>query len=262
MGITHNFLATKRRISRQVAEMKNANIPSLSPLWLISLAMVLGTLIVVMLPVSIATGDNIKSSDWIGFSGSVLAGVITLFAALLAWFAVQRQISAQEEAEKRAAARLAEQSNVDMANAKEAAKIVLTHPIHAAAADMNVTCQYLDAVARQPSLGIGLQGYSGEGQQEAQSIRPRLGTAIAQLKATMGHFAIAEAWRDLGIEDKMNYLVVTATLHTVANIFDNPPPISFNELAGNQRAALSKFSIYLRAFDEELADIYERDSRA
>lgn len=129
--------------------MKNANLPGLSPLWLISLAMMLGTFIVVMLPVSIATGDNIKSSEWIGFSGSVLAGAITLLAAVLAWFAVQRQIIAQEDAEKRAAARLAEQHDTDMANAKAAAKIVLTHPIHAAAAVMNVTCRYLDAVARQ-----------------------------------------------------------------------------------------------------------------
>jgi hypothetical protein len=92
---------------------------------------VLGTFIVVILPISIATGDNIKSSDWIGFSGSVLAGAITLLAAVIAWFAVQRQINAQEDAESRATARLAEQRDADMSNAKEAAKIVLTHPVHA-----------------------------------------------------------------------------------------------------------------------------------
>lgn len=120
--------------------MKSGNLPGLSPLWLIMLAMVLGTFIVVVVPVSIATGDNIKSSDWIGFSGSVLAGAITLLAAVLAWFAVPRQINAQEDAEKRAAARLAEQRNAEMSNAKEAAKIVLTHPIDAAAAAMNVSC--------------------------------------------------------------------------------------------------------------------------
>jgi hypothetical protein len=128
--------------------MKSENLPGLSPLWLIMLAMVLGTFIVVILPVSIATGDNIKSSDWIGFSGSVLAGAITLLAAVLAWFAVQRQINALEDAENRAAARLAEQRDADMSNAKEAAKIVLAHPVHAAAAAMNVSCQYVDAVAR------------------------------------------------------------------------------------------------------------------
>jgi hypothetical protein len=124
---------------------------------------------------------HIKSSDWIGFSGSIVAGVITLFAAVLAWFAVQRQITALEDAEKSAAARLAEQRDADMSNAKEAAKIVLAHRVHAAAAVMNVTCQYLDAVARQPTLGIGGIGYAGDGQQEAQRIKPMLVTALAQL---------------------------------------------------------------------------------
>jgi hypothetical protein len=238
------------------------NLPGLSPLWLISLAMALGILIVVMLPVSIATGDKIKSSDWIGFAGSVLAGAITLLAALIAWFAVQRQIAAQEDAEARASQRLAEQRDAQMSNAKEAATIVLTQPVHAAAAAMNVTCQYLDAVARQQPLGVGAQGYMGERQREAQLIKPNLDKVMSQLKASMSHFAIAEAWKDLGIEDKSDYLMVTATLQTVSNIYEEPPPrISFDELVYNQRSALSKLSKYLRAFDDELADVYEHDSK-
>jgi hypothetical protein len=240
--------------------MKSRNLPGLSPLWLISLAMMLGTLIVVMLPVSIATGDNIKSSDWIGFSGSVLAGAITLLAAVLAWFAVQRQINAQENAEKRAARRLAEQRDADMSNAKEAAKIVLTHPVHAAAAVMNVTGQYLEALAKEPFVPGLQKEYGGPGR-AAGMIKPKLDKAMAQLKATMSHFAITEAWKELGIEDKSNYLVVTSTLHTVSNIYENPPPIPFYELVANQRDALSTFSIYLRAFDDELGDVYERDSK-
>jgi protein-S-isoprenylcysteine O-methyltransferase Ste14 len=96
--------------------MKNSNLPGLSPLWLISLALVLGTLIAVLIPISIAT--SIKPSDWIGFAGSVVAGAITLLAAILAWFAVQRQITAQEEAEKRAAERAEERHAVEMSNAK------------------------------------------------------------------------------------------------------------------------------------------------
>lgn len=88
--------------------MKSGNLPGLSPLWLISLALVLGTLFLVVIRISIATGDTIKSSDWIGFAGNVVAGAITLFAAILAWFAVQRQITAQEDAERRATQRVAE----------------------------------------------------------------------------------------------------------------------------------------------------------
>jgi hypothetical protein len=78
----------------------------------------------------------------------------------------------------------------------------------------------------------------------------------------MSHFAVAEAWKDLETEDKRTYLLVTATLHTISNIFDNPPPITFNEMIGNQRETLTDFSTYLRALDGELADISERDSKA
>jgi uncharacterized membrane protein len=81
--------------------MDKNNLPGLSPLWLISLGLVLGSVIVVMIPVSISTGKTIKSSDWIGFAGNVVAGAMTLIAAIIAWFAVQRQIKAQEQAEVR-----------------------------------------------------------------------------------------------------------------------------------------------------------------
>jgi hypothetical protein len=76
--------------------MDRKNLPGLSPLWLISLALVLGTAIVVMIPVSISGGDAIKASDWIGFAGSVVSGAMTLIAATIAWFAVKRQIDASE----------------------------------------------------------------------------------------------------------------------------------------------------------------------
>lgn len=64
----------------------------------------LGTAITVMLPASISGGETIKTSDWIGFAGSVVASAITLIAATLAWFAVQRQIDAQNAIAERQAA--------------------------------------------------------------------------------------------------------------------------------------------------------------
>jgi hypothetical protein len=240
--------------------MKNSNLSGLSPLWLISLALILGSLITVAIPISIAS--TIKSSDWIGFAGSVVAGAITLFAAVLAWFAVQRQIAAQEDAEIRATQRLAEQRESELAHAKEAARIVLTQTVHAAAAVMNVTEQFLEALAAEPPRGIGAQEYSGGGPSKAYTvIKPKLDKVMTQLRATMDHFAIAEAWKDLGIDDKSNYLMITATLHSVLNIYFNPPPIHFFELVGNQHSALSRLSVYLRGFDQELAEIYDRDSK-
>lgn len=77
--------------------MGQNNSSGLSPVWLIALAMVLGTTIVVLLPASIASGDPIKASDWIGFAGNVVAGVMTVIAALIAWVAVQKQIGAQQK---------------------------------------------------------------------------------------------------------------------------------------------------------------------
>jgi len=238
--------------------MKNGNLPGLSPLWLISLALVLGTMIVVVIPVSIATGDKIKSSDWIGFAGSIAAGAMTLFAATLAWFAVQRQIKSQEDAEERAARRSAEQRIIEMTEAKYAATIVLTQTVHAAAAAMNVTSQFIEA-SKEPET-VGIQPYGGR--RKTSDVKPKLDAVMSQLKATMSHFAVTEAWKDLGVEDKGNYLVVTSTLHTVLNIYENPPPtLSFRGVIANQQHALTQFSIYIRAFDAELADIYERDSK-
>jgi hypothetical protein len=74
--------------------MEKNNLPGLSPLWLISLAMVLGVLILTAVPL-ILSKEAIHPSDWIGFAGSVLVGGIALLAAIIAWRAVQSQISVQ-----------------------------------------------------------------------------------------------------------------------------------------------------------------------
>jgi hypothetical protein len=132
--------------------------------------------------------------------------------------------------------------------------------VHAAAAVMNLTQQYLEALAAAAPFVPGTQEYRG-GQSKAETvIKPNLVKVMAQLKATMNHFAIAEAWKDLGIDDKSNYLMITSTLHTVSNIYDNPPPL-FAELVSNQRRALSNLAVFLRNFGGELADVFERDSK-
>jgi hypothetical protein len=77
--------------------MNSNNLSGLTPIWLISLALILGTAIVVMIPAAISEGDAIKASDWIGFSGNVVAGAMTLIAGVIAWFAVQRQIAVARE---------------------------------------------------------------------------------------------------------------------------------------------------------------------
>jgi hypothetical protein len=76
--------------------MKPNQVSGLSPLWLISLALVLGVVLITSIPL-ILSAETIKRADLIGFAGNVLSGLMTLAAAVLAWFAVQRQIIASRE---------------------------------------------------------------------------------------------------------------------------------------------------------------------
>jgi hypothetical protein len=74
--------------------MNKDNLPGLSPLWLISLAMTLGILLILVVPL-IITKEAIHPSDWIGFAGNIVAGAVALIAAIIAWRSVQAQISVQ-----------------------------------------------------------------------------------------------------------------------------------------------------------------------
>jgi hypothetical protein len=71
--------------------MDNDNLPGLSPLWLISLATLLGVFISLAVPAAIGP-HAIKPSDWIGFAGSVLTGGIAAAAIYYAWRGLTRQL--------------------------------------------------------------------------------------------------------------------------------------------------------------------------
>jgi hypothetical protein len=69
----------------------------LTPIWLLALALVLGVFVTVFAPL-VASPDHVKLSDWLGFAGSFAGAMVTLAAAALAWWAVQRQIKQAENA--------------------------------------------------------------------------------------------------------------------------------------------------------------------
>src|SRR5262249_33239285 len=71
----------------------------------------------------ISAAERGNAADWIGFAGNFAAGIMTLIAAMIAWFSVQRQIAKGE------AAKLQSQHE-----AKTVAIVVLTKAIHAASA--------------------------------------------------------------------------------------------------------------------------------
>jgi hypothetical protein len=74
----------------------------LSPLWLISLALVFGIFLATALPLVVLTKD-VVSSDWLGFSGAIIGAACAIFAGWLAYSAVQVQIKDYREAARKTA---------------------------------------------------------------------------------------------------------------------------------------------------------------
>ena len=72
--------------------MSDSNFPGLSPIWLIGLALVLGTTITVLVPVTFSGGDRLTPASWMGFVGSVLGGSITVLGLFIATRNVNRQL--------------------------------------------------------------------------------------------------------------------------------------------------------------------------
>lgn len=64
---------------------------------LLLLAAALSLLLTIGIPISVSR-DSIELKDWLGFAGNVLGAFVALLAAIVAWQAVQRQISVQREA--------------------------------------------------------------------------------------------------------------------------------------------------------------------
>lgn len=190
--------------------MKNDNLPGLSPLWLISLAMVLGTLIVVFLPFSITAGEQAKASDWIAFAGNLLAGVMTLIAAVAAWYAVQRQIRSQEQSAERARQNSLHDRERLQAEAKEAAAIILHSAVYASASVLNIANQ-ISEIANAPEPDV-------ERESKLNERLDRFDRVMSALDAVLSHFAVAQVWRELSARDRVNYLAVTATLHSAVAI--------------------------------------------
>ena len=75
----------------------DTDLQGLAPIWLLGLALVLGSFITIFAP-TVASPDHVKLSDWFGFAGSFAGAMVTLAAAAWAWSAVQGQIGQAENA--------------------------------------------------------------------------------------------------------------------------------------------------------------------
>jgi len=69
----------------------------LGALGLLSLAAALALLLTIGIPITVSK-DKVELKDWLGFAGNLLGAIFTVLAAVIAWYAVQRQIRVQREA--------------------------------------------------------------------------------------------------------------------------------------------------------------------
>jgi hypothetical protein len=213
--------------------MDKNHLSGLSPLWLISLAMILGTMIIVLLPVSIVGGDSIKSSDWIGFAGNIVAGVMTLIGAAIAWFAVQRQINLQETNRIQA-----------QQEAKVVGVIVLSKPVHAASALL-----YAIQIASAANNPAAVSKWDNVVQQ-----------ATNQVAGMLDHFAVRQISTEMEVNDRALFLMVVTHLATMVSIYMHPYGVIDRQTTlATLETQLRSLRAYLEPFDAELWETFERD---
>jgi hypothetical protein len=90
-----NALDNRERAGHS-ATMKRLD-QGLGALGLLSLTAALALLLTIGIPITVSK-DRVELKDWLGFAGNVVGAFVTLLAAVIAWYAVQRQIGVQREA--------------------------------------------------------------------------------------------------------------------------------------------------------------------
>lgn len=168
-------------------------------------------------------------------AAGLIGGAGALFAAWLAFDAIQEQISLEEQR------RLHKQ-----AEAKAVATLCIAPPIQAAAAAFAEIKKALQARGEQ-----------------AEVDSDRMVTAsISYVKAAMGDSAIQEIAGGLELDDRRIYQSIVGTLKTFVTISMHPSPaLNRVQQLQNQARALANIQIYLRAFgDEDLHSVFARDS--
>lgn len=223
--------------------MEKDNLTGLSPLWLMSLAMVLGTMIVVAIPIAISGGETIKASDWIGFAGNVVAGVMTLIAAIVAWFAVQQQIAAQtnaieQELKEARAERIRKETE-----AKACGVAAITGPILAAA-----TCLYTidSAIAATSPADISKWDNS-------------VNEAAGMLEEAAEYFRPHDYAMGMSVTDRLQYLILLRYIGAVIIISKRKGNISRIDMLKRKKEIFEVIRNELPSFDQSLLTAFESE---
>jgi hypothetical protein len=168
-----------------------------------------------------------------GLAGGLLAGAGALWAAWLAFQAVQEQLGEERELRR-----------TQQREAKEATVICIAQPVHAAAAALS-------------AIGTALRAKPNEWEDADKFVD--LGVTFT--RATLESFTVREGIQGLDVDDKALYLAIVATLAAFVNVSTNPSPTMLRQQRlENHRDLLMKLHRYLRPFDSELADVFVRDS--
>jgi hypothetical protein len=87
--------------------MDRNNLPGLTPLWLMSLALMLGVLLTTAIP-ALISAETVHAADWIGFAGSALIAIVAAIAIHYAWrgIVMQNRITLMSREESRIEAEL------------------------------------------------------------------------------------------------------------------------------------------------------------
>jgi hypothetical protein len=168
-----------------------------------------------------------------GLAGGQIGAAGALFAAWLAFDAIQEQLTEERERRSR-----------QQAEAKEAAVVCIAPSIHAAAMGL---------------FAIDNAIHLKEPEHVADAL---VKLAVEHVHAEIDGFALRESVNGLGLDDRLLYLSIVGTLNVFVNISERPSPILGRmDRLQHQRHALMNLHTYLAAFDAELATVYARDSK-
>lgn len=180
-----------------------------------------------------------------GLAGGLIGAAGALFAAWLAFDAIQEQMAAEKELREREQVKEDERRRLQQAEAKEVGVMCITPAVHAAAAAL--------AEIRRALL---VQG------NDTKHPGDLVGTAVKYVQSALDTFTVRESVRDLGLDDRLVYLAIVGTLATFVNTSTQPSPaLTRTQRLQNQQHALMNIHTYLKAFDAELAGVYARDSQ-
>jgi len=168
-----------------------------------------------------------------GLAGGLIGAAGALLAAWLAFDAIQEQLADERERERKI-----------QKDAKAAAPTALNALIQAAAAALAAINKALDAPP------------------EEQNIRDELVDLMAtHVQSTLNSFIVKEGVRQLGLQDRLYYMAIIATLSSFVDVSMRRSPALDRESAlQSQKNTLLSLHPHLLAFDTGLAGLFADNS--